>query len=76
MIRDMMVRCVKQRFGGIRAPHPVQWLSDNGSIFAAHRTVEIALALNLVPCFTPIESPGGTPGLASARSQMQLPRSL
>src|SRR5437762_12737754 len=57
MIRDMMVRCVEQRFGGIRAPHPVQWLSDNGSIFAAHRTIENALALNLVPSFTPIESP-------------------
>jgi putative transposase len=27
MVRDMMVRCVEQRFGGIRAPHPVQWLS-------------------------------------------------
>ncbi len=26
MIRDMMVRCVEQRFGTIRAPHPVQWL--------------------------------------------------
>jgi transposase InsO family protein len=38
MIRDMMVRCVEQRFGTIRAPHPVQWLSDDGSIFAAHRT--------------------------------------
>ena len=35
MIRDMRVRCVEQRFGGIRAPHPVQWLSDNGSILAA-----------------------------------------
>ena len=57
MIRDMMVRCVEQRFGTIRAPHPVQWLSDNGSIFAAHRTIEIALALNLVACFTPVESP-------------------
>ena len=30
----------------------MQWLSDNGSIFAAHKTIEIALALNLVPCFT------------------------
>jgi hypothetical protein len=30
--------------------------SDNGSIFAAHKTIEIALALNLVPCFTPVES--------------------
>jgi putative transposase len=65
MIRDMMVRCVEQRFGGICAPHPVQWLSDNGSIFAAHRTVEIALALNLVPCFTPVESPESN-GMAEA----------
>ena len=45
MIRDMMVRSVEQRFGTIRAPYPVQWLSDNGSIFAAHRTLEIAVAL-------------------------------
>jgi transposase InsO family protein len=65
MIRDMMVRCVEQRFGEIRAPHPVQWLSDNGSIFAAHRTVEIAMALNLVPCFTPVESPESN-GMAEA----------
>ena len=28
-----------------------------GSIFTAHRTVEIAVALNLDPCFTPVESP-------------------
>jgi transposase InsO family protein len=56
MIRDMMVRCVEQRFGMLREPHPVQWLSDNGSILAARRTIEIALALNLAPCFTPVES--------------------
>jgi transposase InsO family protein len=65
MIRDMMVRCVEQRFGTIRAPHPVQWLSDNGSIFAAYKTIEIAVALNLVPCFTPIESPESN-GMAEA----------
>ena len=65
MIRDMMVRSVERRFGLIRAPHPVQWLSDNGSIFAAHRTIEIALALNLVPCFTPVESPESN-GMAEA----------
>src|SRR5580704_1881095 len=57
MIRDMMVHCVERRFSDIRAPHPVQWLSDNGSIFAARRTIEIAVALNLAPCFTPVESP-------------------
>jgi putative transposase len=65
MIRDMMVRPVEQRFGAIRAPHSVQWLSDNGSIFAAHRTIEIALALNLVPCFIPVESPESN-GMAEA----------
>ena len=65
MIRDMMVRSVEQRFGAIRAPLPVQWLSDNGSIFAAHKTIEIALALNLVPCFTPVESPESN-GMAEA----------
>jgi putative transposase len=65
MIRDMMVRCVEQRFGTLRAPQPVQWLSDNGSIFAAHRTIEIALALNLAPCFTPVESPESN-GMAEA----------
>jgi hypothetical protein len=33
MIRDMMVQCVKQRFGDLRAPHRVQWLTDmSGSI--------------------------------------------
>ena len=65
MIRDMMVHCVERRFGAIRAPHPVQWLSDYGSIFAAHRTIEIAVALNLVPCFTPVESPESN-GMAEA----------
>jgi hypothetical protein len=55
-LREMMVRCVEQRFGTLRAPHPLQWLSDPGSIFAAHNTIEIALALSLVPCFTPVES--------------------
>jgi len=65
MIRDMMVRCVERRFGDIRAPHPVQWLSDNGSIFAAYKTIDIAVALNLVPCFTPVESPESN-GMAEA----------
>jgi transposase InsO family protein len=65
MIRDMMVACVERRFGAFRAPHTVQWLSDNGSIFAAHETLEIACALNLLPCFTPIESPESN-GMAEA----------
>jgi len=65
VIRDMMVECVERRFGTFRAPHRVQWLSDNGSIFAAYKTIEIALALNLSPCFTPVESPESN-GMAEA----------
>jgi putative transposase len=65
MIRDMMVQCVERRFASVRAPHKVQWLTDNGSIFAADKTVEIALALNLEPCFTPVESPESN-GMAEA----------
>ena len=65
MIRDMMVSCVEARFGSPRAPHRVQWLSDNGSIYAAAKTIDIALALNLDPCFTPVESPESN-GIAEA----------
>ena len=65
MIRDMMVHCVEQRFGDIWAPRKAQWLGDNGSIFVAYRPLEIAAALNLEPCFTPIESPESN-GMAEA----------
>jgi putative transposase len=61
----MMVHCVEKRFGKLPAPYQVQWLSDNGSIFAAHKTIDIALALNLEPCFTPVESPESN-GMAEA----------
>ena len=35
MIRDLMVTSVERRFATSRAPHRVQWLSDNGSPYAA-----------------------------------------
>jgi len=65
MIRDMMVQRVERRFGDVRSPHKVQWLTDNGSVFAAYRTLEIAVALNLEPCFTPVES-AESDGMAEA----------
>ena len=60
MIRDMMLEAVESRFAAIRAPHPIEWLSDNGSVYTAHETRDFATALNLVPCFTPVESPEST----------------
>jgi putative transposase len=57
MVRDLMLTCVERRFNALRAPHPVQWLADNGSAYAARETLEFAAALALVPCFTPVRSP-------------------
>jgi transposase InsO family protein len=57
MIRDLMVESVERRFGSQPLSHPVQWLSDNGSCYRAHETIEFAIRLGLVPCFTPVRSP-------------------
>ena len=57
IVRDLMLACVERRFAAIRAPHPVQWLADNGSAYTAAETLEFAAALGLVACFTPVRSP-------------------
>ncbi len=57
MVRDLMLACVEIHFGRVQAPHPVQWLSDNGSAYTAAQTLTFATALGLVPCFTPVRSP-------------------
>ena len=65
MIRDLMLECVKQRFGMECAPHPVEWLSDNGSCYTAKDTVEFASWLGLLSRFTPVRSPESN-GMAEA----------
>lgn len=64
-VRDMMLLAVERRFGDIRAPRPVEWLSDNGSPYTAIETRRFAGQINLVPCFTPVASPESN-GLAEA----------
>jgi transposase InsO family protein len=56
-IRDMMLEAVEKRFGGCRAPQPVEMLSDNGSPYTAKDTRIFARQLGLKPCFTPVKSP-------------------
>ena len=56
-VQDMMLEAVEARFGGIRAPHPVEVLSDNGSAYTARETRIFARQLGLRTCFTPIRSP-------------------
>ena len=57
MVRDMMLEAVEIRFAALQAPHPLEWLTDNGSAYTAKETRDFAVALNLVPCFTPVQSP-------------------
>ena len=57
LIWDMMLEAVEKRFQALQAPHPVEWLSDNGSIYIAKQTTSFATQLNLKPCFTPVASP-------------------
>jgi hypothetical protein len=47
-LRDLMLACVEARFNAVRAPHPVQWLADNGSAFTARDTIDFAATLGLV----------------------------
>lgn len=57
MVRDLMLAAVERRFGGTKAPHPVEWLSDNGSAYIAGETADMARALGLTLLFTPVRSP-------------------
>lgn len=56
-VQDMMLEAVEARFKGIRAPHPVEILTDNGSAYTAKDTRIFARQLGLKPCFTPLRSP-------------------
>ena len=64
-IRDLMLEAVETRFGALRAPKPVEHLSDNGGPYVAKETQTFAAALNLIPCFTPVRSPESN-GMAEA----------
>jgi transposase InsO family protein len=52
-------------FGTGKAPHLVEWLSDNGSAYIAKDTLDTATALGLQLCFTPVRSPESN-GIAEA----------
>ena len=57
-IQQLMQQAVAARFGpGARPDAPLQWLSDNGSIYTAIETVITAERLHLVPITTPAQSP-------------------
>ena len=64
-IRDLMLETVEYRFGAIKVPRPLQWLSDNGSCYTARETVSFGRQLGLDIRITPAYSPESN-GMAEA----------
>jgi putative transposase len=64
-VRDLMVEAVERRFKATKTPHPLEWLSDNGSAYIARDTARTAAALGLRLAFTPVRSPESN-GMAEA----------
>ncbi|MBB2964248.1 transposase InsO family protein [Methylobacterium sp. R2-1] len=65
MVCDLMIACCERRFGATKTPHPVEWLSDNGSAYIAKETAQTAAALGLRLLFMPVRSPQSN-GIAEA----------
>jgi putative transposase len=65
-IRDLMVQSVEARFGLVnRLRAPIEWLSDNGSVYTADQTRAFAKEIGFVPKTTPVTSPQSN-GMAEA----------
>ena len=56
-IRTLAAAALQHRFGAARPPAPLQWLSDNGSIYTALETVVALQDFGLTPITTPVCSP-------------------
>jgi putative transposase len=67
MVRDLMAESVEHRFGAraTKAPHPIEWLSDNGPPYTAHETRAFGESLGFLVCTTPAYSPESN-GMAEA----------
>jgi len=66
MIRDLIAEAIESRFGLVdQIPHPIEWLSDNGSVYTARDTRNFATSMGLVVCTTPVQSPESN-GMAEA----------
>lgn len=58
VMRDVMLAAIENRFANVmRAPEQIEWLSDNGSGYIAHKSRAYATGIGLKPLRTPICSP-------------------
>ena len=64
-VRDLMATAVETRFGAIETPHPIEWLSDNGSPYTANETRLFGAQCGFIVRNTPAYSPESN-GMAEA----------
>ncbi|WP_261374241.1 integrase core domain-containing protein, partial [Yersinia similis] len=58
MVQDLLTESLEKRFGNaLMVPHPVEWLTDNGSCYIADATRAFASSLGFIVCTTPVRSP-------------------
>lgn len=66
MVCDVLIENMENRFGMVdRLPHPIEWLTDNGSCYITKATRQFAKSLGFKMCTTPIRSPQSN-GMAEA----------
>lgn len=66
MVQDLLLESLEYRFGqSERVPHPLEWLTDNGSCYIARETRAFAALLGFIVCTTPVRSPQSN-GMAEA----------
>src|SRR5690554_4176199 len=66
MVQDLLLESLEYRFGqSERVPHPLEWLTDNGSCYIARETRAFAASLGFIVCTTPVRSPQSN-GMAEA----------
>lgn len=64
-IRTLMFDSVINRFGDVKVPHKIQWLTDRGTIYRARITRQAANDLGLLTCYTAPYSPSSN-GMAES----------
>jgi len=66
MVQDLLVESLEYRFGSsTHTPHPIEWLTDNGSCYIKKETRDFAKDLGFIVCTTPVRSPQSN-GMAEA----------
>lgn len=70
MVQDLLTESLDKRFGNaLMVPHPVEWLTDNGSCYIAGITRTFASLLGFNVCTTSVRSPESS-GMAESFIKM------